>query len=193
MKKIILSLLVLPLFSLISFAECCDCQKIDECGCKNKKKQEQSECIKDNNASDCLDIDDDEYYTYNQCYFDKHFKEMKKTLCLTQSQERAVDNVYKCFKKDMEQQHSKFRVERAKLLKMIECNQDCYKNQKQILKEIKKDTKELCKCFREDIEEILCKKQQKDFRKFLRKEKKHMRKIIRYSFVVKLPCEDCCK
>lgn len=138
-------------------------------------------------------IEDDEYCIYNQCYFDKHFRKMKKYLCLSKKQEENIDKIYKNFKSDMENQHLKYRNAKNTLLTMIECEKDCYKNQIKLVKEIQKETIEKCKDFRSDIKEQLCKNQYADFNKFQRCEKRKMKKIEKYSRIHKLPCVDCCK
>ena len=114
---------------------------------------------------------------------------MKKELCLTKKQETCIDEIYKDFKHTMEAKHEKYRKEKNKLLEMIECNNDCYKNQIKVVKEIKKEMKEYCKNFKEDIKEQLCKSQYSDYRKFLRHEKRKMKKIVKYSAIYKFPCK----
>lgn len=210
MKKTLLSLMVLGLLSSVSIAASSEnCTKVPsgpDCGCKK-----QNNCIQKKNdcknscaeKKDCdpksveekcnkCTIDDDEYCIYNQCYLDKHFRDLKRTLCLSSKQETCIDTIYKNFKSDMETLHSKYRVEKNKLLGMIECDNDCYREQVSVLKELKKEAKEKCKDFRSDIKEQLCKNQYSAYRKFLRQEKRKMKKIIKYGAIYKLPCKDCC-
>lgn len=213
MKKVLFSFLTLSLLTSISFAACDDCnvpKKDPACGCE-KQLKECSPCDKPYSKScdkpyekrcelnpcetkkiDKCSVEDDEYCTYNQCFFDKKFIKLKKALCLSAKQETCIDTLYKNFKADMEVYHSRYRVQKNKLLEMIECDNDCYKEQENVLKEIKNDAKERCKAFRNDVKELLCKDQNKDFRKFQRQEKRKMKKIIKYSCIHKLPCCDCC-
>ena len=181
MKKIFLTLLSISLLGSFCLADCCTTQK-DNNPCPQKEEYKEK----------CA-IEDDEYCVFNECYFDKHFKKMKKELCLSKKQETCIDKIYKDFKRTMESKHEKYRKEKNKLLEMIECNNDCYKNQIKVVKEIKKEIKECCKQFREDIKEQLCKSQYGNYRKFLRNEKRKMKKIIKYGAIYKLPCKDCCK
>ncbi|MBQ8847825.1 MAG: hypothetical protein IJ003_02675 [Candidatus Gastranaerophilales bacterium] len=183
MKKILLGLLILFSLSLNCFAKD-DIYFVSDC--QENTTQIQKKCDK------CT-IEDDEYCIYNQCFFDKHYKRMKKALCLSAKQENNIDKIYKCFKTDMENQHLKYRITKNKLLDMLECENDCYKEQIKALKELKKETKEKLKDYKEDIKEQLCKNQYKDYRKFLRHEKRKMKKIVKYSAVYKFPCTDCCK
>ena len=127
MKKILFSLLSLSLLTSISFADCtkCDTPKKPACGCE---EQLSDSCPCDKKISPCdkkmerCSIEDDEYCTYNQCYFDKQFKKLKNALCLTSKQETCIDTLYKNFKSDMEVYHSRYRVQKNKLLEMIECD-----------------------------------------------------------------------
>ena len=87
MKKALVLFGALLFFCSVSWGnDCKSSQKMhtaDNCGCavqcekKNKKACEQ-------------EIDDDEYCTYNQCYFDRQFRKMKRALCLTRSQENFI-------------------------------------------------------------------------------------------------------
>ena len=178
MKKILLGFLISTLFIQFCYAQCEINQNCNE----NTKK----------NCEKC-EITDDEYCIYNQCYFDKHYKKMKKDLCLTRRQETCVDKIYKNFKADMECLCAKYAKEKNKLLDMIECEDDCLKDQVKIVKEIKKETKEKYKDYKEDVKEQLCKNQLSDFRKFQREEKRKIKKIIKYGKVYKFPCTNCCK
>ena len=126
MKKIFLTLLSISLLGSFCLADCCPTQK------------EENSCPKKSEYKEKCATEDDEYCVYNQCYFDKHFKKMKKELCLTKKQETCIDKIYKNFKNTMETKHEKYRKEKNKLLEMIECNNDCYKNQIKVVKEIKK-------------------------------------------------------
>ena len=166
-----------------------ECQKeIQKNDCKNSCDEKKS-CEKSCNEQE---IDDDEYFTYNQCYFDKRYRKLKNVLCLTQRQENCLDNYYQNFKARMERQFEKYTTCKNHLLEAIECDKGCYREQKRALKEIKKDTKEKCKDFKEEINDLLCKNQRKTFKKFQRNEKRKMKKIIKYASVYKFPCVNCC-
>ena len=164
MKKILLSLIALNLFISFSFATCPIEQKT-ECDAK------QNTCTK-------CHTEDDEYCVYNQCWFDKHYRKMKIALCLSQKQENCIDNIYKNFKSDMENQHAKYTKEKNKLLEIIECNRDCFKEQRKTLKYITKETKEKCQDFHDEIKQQLCKDQIKKFNKF--KSLLNMEKLSNY-------------
>lgn len=210
MKKILFSIMALALLCSVSYANCSencekvypkyDCRQQSPCAVEQKKSTcddknyEKKDCKETDHTSKCNKclVDDDEYCVYNECFFDKHYRKMKKALCLSQSQETAIDNIYRNFKADMELQHTRYRNEKNKLLEMIECQNDCWKEQRNKVKEICKETKEKCKEFNEDIKEQLCKDQYGDFRRFKRQEKRKMKKIIKYGAIYKLPCKDCC-
>ncbi len=202
MKKKLLFLAIFTLIWTVSSANCTECNKEmlsnNSCECKE-------ECKKENNCKDKADEkntkttcdkyeieNDDEYCVFNQCYLDKHYRKMKKTLCLTRRQESCIDKVYRNFKADMEGLCCKYRNEKNKLLEMIECEKDCQKEQIHKLKELKKEAKEKCKDLKEEINEHLCKNQKSDYRKFVKDEKKKMKKIIKFATVYKLPCVNCC-
>lgn len=186
MKKILLSLFSLILLTGFSFAAC-PCR--DNCNCE-KKNCEREKCAK---TCDKCSIDDDEYCIFNQCWLDKHYRKMKIALCLSQKQENCIDNIYKNFKADMENQHMKYIKAKNNLLKTIECNNNCTKEQKRILKSIKKETREKIRDFEDEIKQQLCKDQIRKFNKFQRCEKRKMKKLVKYGKVIKLPCVDCCK
>ena len=195
MKKLLLTFLAFTVFSSISLAAPCS---VDKCSKSDCTKAPASGCEKanpcdENSTCDKCSVDDDEYCVYNQCFFDKQYKKMKKELCLTKKQEACIDNIYRSFKTDMEACHAKYRTEKDKLLTMIECNNDCWKDQAKVLKEMKKEAKEKCKQFRDDVKEQLCKNQYSAFRKFQRCEKSKMKKLAKYAKVYKFPCTDCCK
>jgi len=191
MKKILFSFLVLTVFSGFCLADCCKTNKCEETKTTCEKETCKPTCSYDKDCDKCI-VDDDEYCIYNQCYFDKHYKKMKKALCLTEQQEKCIDNIYKNFKYDMENQHAKYRARKNKLLEMIECDNDCYKEQVKALKELRAETKEKCKDFRDDVKEQLCRNQYSEFRKFQRQEKRKMKKMYKYGKIIKLPCEKCC-
>lgn len=177
----------------------------DNCGCKTQcrtKSEENNSQILQNEKNGCKkdkapcfkqEIEDDEYFTYNQCFFDKRYRKMKRTLCLTNRQEKCADNLYQAFKLDMEGLHLKYQANRNKLLEKIECDCDNYKQEKRNLSEYKKEAKAIIKDFRDDIKELLCKNQTKSFNKFQRAEKRKMRKIAKYAVIYKFPCVDCSK
>ena len=52
--------------------------------------------------------------------------------------------------------------------------------------------KEKCKDFRDEINDLLCKKQRKAFKKFLKNEKQTFKKVVKYAYVYKFPCVNCC-
>jgi len=211
MKKFLFSFLALTFLTSLSYGACpvsTDCNKASDCGCNKSVQQcekSYNNCAKDcekpeYRAKDCENkclngcdnIDDDEYCTFNQCYFDKKFKKMKTTLCLSKKQECQIDAIYKQFKSDMEILHSKYRVEKTKLLEMLACDNDCYKDQVKVLKDIKKSAKQKCKDFKDEVKEQLCKDQYGAYRKYQRQEKRKFKKIIKYGAIYKLPCTDCC-
>ena len=191
MKKTILSTMTLLLLSNITLADCCTppvektpCYKAsDNIECDKSQKPTCEKCI----------VDDDEYCIYNECYFDKHFRMMKTRLCLTEKQECNIDLLYKKFKSDMENLHSRYRLQKNRVLKMVECSDKCYKEEAQELKEIRKEMKNRTKCFRKDVKSQLCKSQYKAFRKFNRQEKRRVKRIIKYGAIYKFPCKNCCK
>ena len=189
MKKIILSAFAVTLFANISFADCCS-SPLNQSPCQINPQK--TECETKKPCEKCI-IDDDEYSIYNECYFDKHFRMMKTRLCLTEKQECNIDIIYKKFKSDMENLHTKYRLQKNKVLKMVECSDKCYKEEANELKEIKKEIKNRVKCFRKDVKSQLCKSQYKAFRKFNRQEKRRVKRIVKYGAIYKFPCKNCCK
>jgi len=176
----------------------CSCKCQNNCKNENPKNNEKNSLNKQNackenqtTCSKCEIEDDDEYFTYNLCYFDKQFRNMKRELCLTRRQEKYIDNIYKNFKYDMENLFFKYQNERNKLLANFECNCINKKENKRKLKEYKKEAKEKYKDFKEEIKEQLCKKQLSQFRKFQREEKRKISKIKKYCIVYKFPCLKC--
>lgn len=146
--------------------------------------------VKKENCSKCT-IEDDEYCIYNECYLNNHFRNLKKILCLTEKQEKEMDNVYQSYKEDIGNYFTKYRIQKNKILEQIECQEkyNCC-----ILKNIKKDMKDRTKSFELDIKDILCKNQFKDFKKQKRIEIKIFKKILKYGKIYKLPCNNCkCK
>lgn len=203
MKKKLFLFGILMFFCLGCFASNCETNKNPafafSCECKKEceQKYEKNSCDKENSCKedkenyDKFEIEDDEYFTYNQCFFDKRYRKMKRNLCLTRRQENCIDSIYNNFKADMENLYSKYRIQRDKVLKILECDNCNLKEDKKCLKEIEKEAKEKCKDFKEEIEEHLCKNQKKDFRRYQRKEKRIMKKIAKYSKVYKFPCVNC--
>ncbi|MBR5303593.1 MAG: hypothetical protein IKU37_02050 [Candidatus Gastranaerophilales bacterium] len=169
----------------------------EECKTECQKKLQENSCNKKNICKESQNkyaeykIDDDEYFTYNQCFFDKKYRNMKKNLCLTKRQEECIDMVYSNFKTDMEALHSRYREARDNFLREYECNKSNCKAYKKCLNETKKEIKEKCKDFKGEIEEYLCKKQKSDFRRYNRAEKRNFKKIAKYSKVYKFPCVNC--
>ena len=168
-----------------------DCEKkYDNSKSKNSTSQKES-CENEQTNFNIKEIEDDEYFSYNLCFFDKQYRNMKRSLCLTRRQEECIDELYRNFKFDMENLHFKYQNEKDCLLKAIECNCRCNKNNISNLKEIKKEAKEKTKDFKNDIEEHLCKNQKRDFKKFQKHEKRKLKKIAKYSKVYKFPCMNC--
>jgi len=166
-------------FSFLVFFCCCSFVFAD-CACDNKKNSD-SLCKKD-----CA-IEDDEYCVYNQCYFDRRYRTMKKSLCLDECQEKEIDMIYKDFKADMEMVCEKYTNEKDKLLQMI-ANHQCYKNQEKILKGIKSQVRE---CYKDFISSVKCQLnscQKKEFKKIVKSEKKTIKLIVKYGAVYKFPC-----
>lgn len=172
MKKCLFILLCLAIFNC--FAEAQDCEI-------SKEKQNCDKCT----------VDDDEYCVYNECYADRKYRLMKEELCLTSKQEAYIDNIYKIYKIDMEALCSKYKDKKNKILEMIDCDNPCWKDEIKHLKEIKNDTKERYNCFRDDVKELLSKRQCADFSDFEKCQKKKLKKIIKYGAVYKLPCAVC--
>ena len=204
MKKLILLFGALLMFCSVSSANddenCAKMHSDNNYGCE---KGCQKEIKKDNCKAPCdkekhckksyfeQEIDDDEYCTYNQCYFDRQFRALKRALCLTRRQETCIDALYRDFKADMERQCVKYRNCKNQLLEMIECNNSCWKDKKSALKELKRENKAKLKDFDEEIKEQLCKNQRSDYRKFKRQQKRKMKDIAKYSHVYKFPCVKC--
>lgn len=180
MKKIFVALICSFILCGTCFASC----SCDKPNCDNTCQKE--------NTCPSSPLEDDEYAVYNECYFDKSFKRVKKELCLTKQQEAQINIIYKNFKMDMEQQHLKYRNAKNKLLEMIACNNDCWKEQRKVLKEIKKETKQKAIAFRDNFKDELCKNQYSDFRRIQRQEKTKLKRIVKYGKIVKFPCVDCC-
>lgn len=203
MKKIILSFGIVVFFCSVSSANCsCNIEEnIVPVGCPIQEKvQAQSQNNEKNNSScenknnqenkstcACDEIDDDEYAVYNQCFFDREYRDMKKVLCLTRRQENCIDKMYKDFKNDMELLYSKYCTEKDKLLYAIECD-DCYRENATNLREMRREAKAHWLDFRDEIDELLCKSQKSDFKKFQRQEKKKIKKLAKYCMVYKFPC-----
>ncbi len=203
MKKIILFFGIVVFFCSVSSANCsCNIEEnIVPVGCPIQEKvQAQSQNNEKNNSScenknnqenkstcACDEIDDDEYAVYNQCFFDREYRDMKKVLCLTRRQENCIDKMYKDFKNDMELLYSKYCTEKDKLLYAIECD-DCYRENATNLREMRREAKAHWLDFRDEIDELLCKSQKSDFKKFQRQEKKKIKKLAKYCMVYKFPC-----
>ncbi len=181
MKKLLIVFILNLILTSFCLAETNTQNQID---CKPDCKQKLENCSK-------CPIEDDEYCVYNQCFLDKQYIKMKKALCLSRQQEARIDILYKNFKADMENQCCKYKNEKNKLLEMIECENECWKEQRKIVKEIQKETKQKAKYFKESIKEELCKNQYSDFRKFQRHQKRKIKKIVKYGKIIKLPCIDC--
>ncbi len=191
MKKFLFSFLAFLMITSVSFATCTqDCKKnIENSNCECNK----SENLKVENKSKCdfCPTDDDEYCEYNQCFFDKRFRRLKEKLCLSQKQETMADNLYTSYKSDMECICNKYRNQKNKVLDMIECHNRCWRDEAKTLKEIKGEAKERSAYFKDDLKEILCKNQYREFKKYERSQKKKMKRIIKYGAIYKLPCTNC--
>jgi len=203
MKKALILIGILMFFCSVSWgSDCKNNQKMpntSDCRCQNinekeiKKEQNDNQTYtKEDNKKNCeqFEIEDDEYFTYNQCFFDKQYRKMKRDLCLTRRQEKCIDDIYQNFKYDMENLHFKYQKEKTCLFSALECNCSCLKN-KRNLKKYKKEAKEKYKDFKNEIKELLCKSQKTAFRKFQREEMRKIRKIRKYCIVYKFPCESC--
>lgn len=162
-----------------------------EKGCKQynpPKGCEEKKCEKPCEEKACEDsIKED-----NKCFFDNEFAKMKKVLCLSPQQDSAIDCIYDKYKNQMQILHDQAKCRQDKLCQMI--NQ-CVSNseireQKEELKEIRKDAKEQYKCFSKEIKAQLCKDQIKCFNRFNRAEKRKMKKLAKYCMVPHFPC-DC--
>lgn len=167
----------------LSFAECpivplYKTNTSDNCLNQSDKASQCDKCL----------TDDDEYCIYNQCYSDKHFRWMKKKLCLTSQQECNIDSIYQKFKSDMEVLCSRYRVQKNRVLDMIERSDKCYKEEAYELKELRKQMKNRVNRFKHDVKYQLCQNQYKAFRKFVRQEKRRLKRIKKYGAIYKLPC-----
>lgn len=191
MKKTILSFLALIMLTSVSFANCssCDEKNYKKPDCKCNQQELDKPCEK--KPCESCPVEDDEYCVYNQCFFDKRFRKLKQKLCLSKKQESMADNLYKTYKADMECICAKYRTQKNKVLMMIECHNQSWKDEKKHLKEIKKEAKERSLEFRDDLKEILCKNQYKEMKKYCRNQKKKMKRLIKYGAIYKLPCESC--
>lgn len=182
MKKFLLSFLALMLFCSVSIANCAE---------NNQESYDKNDCDKKEKCDQCQ-IEDDEYFIYNQCYFDKQFRKTKLALCLDSKQETRIDNIYKNFKSDLETTFNRYKNEKNKLLEMIACDDPCYKKQIKHIKHIKKDIKEKFNDYIDDIKEQLCPRQRSCFRKIEKAQKRKLKEIIKYGAIYKLPCVECC-
>lgn len=128
----------------------------------------------------------------NRCFFDNEFKKMKKVLCLSPQQDSAIDCIYDKYKNQMQILHDQAKCRQDKLCQMInQCASNSeIREQRDELKEIRKDAKEQYKCFSKEIKAQLCKDQIKCFNRFNRVEKKKMKKLAKYCMVPHFPC-DC--
>jgi len=174
------------------------CSQNENCSCKKEQNECKDSFCEENvekykKTCDKCEIEDDEYCVYNQCYFDKHYRKMKKYLCLTPEQEECIDNLYKSFKIDMEALYLKNQNSKNKLLNLIECEHKCYKEQKRIVQDLKDEFKAKLSDYNDEVKQSLRKEQKTRYSKFIRYEKRKMKKIIKYSAIYKLPCVDCCK
>ena len=183
-------------FEKMLLANCGGCEKCCQSECEDCKKEsssnEQKHCKESKNSCNSLEIDDDEYFVYNQCFFDKQYRNLKRTLCLTKRQEECIDSLYKNFKADMDNIHSRYRSSREDLLIAMDSNCSSLKEKKHRLREIKREAKEKTKDFKEEIKEYLCKKQISEFKHFQKIEKRKIKKLAKYCTVYKFPCSGCC-
>ena len=62
------------------------------------------------------------------------------------------------------------------------------KEQKNIVKDIKQDIKEKYKDYLSNTNEILCKSQKRNFRKFKRRQNRKIKQIKKYGAIYKFPC-----
>lgn len=176
-----------------------NCQQKNIYSCKKEKNSSKNPFCEDSfyekykKHCDKCSIEDDEYCVYNECYLDKHFKKMKKALCLSEVQEECIDRIYKNFKIDYENYCLKYKIAKNRLLDLIECEHCGYKSQKKVVKEMRIEFKEKIKDYNDDIKQELCKKQKSIYRRFLKAEKRKMKKIIKYGTIYKFPCTNCCK
>ena len=93
-------------FCSVSRANTCENNKkmpiINNCEYKNECKEKQAKNTdyqekyneKSQNLCQEFEIEDDEYFTYNQCYFDKSYRNTKEQLYLTPKQEECLDKAY---------------------------------------------------------------------------------------------------
>lgn len=205
MKKILFLFGILVFFCCSSLANGCkSCEKMPSYDIfepksgYEEKNEKNSPCTQDNSKNIekfCQDsqIDDDEYFTYNLCFFDRQYRSLKRRLCLTKRQEKSIDNIYRNFKADMENLYFKYQNKRDCLLANLDCNCNANKENKRELKEYKKEAKEKYSDFCYEIKELLCKKQRKEFKLFQKEERRKIAKIKKYCIIYKFPCEKCCQ
>lgn len=178
-----------------------DCACKNQCAekCKNSESENPS-CkendSKENNKCPCLypEIDeDDEYFVYNQCFFDKKYRNLKKILCLTKDQEIAIDNIYRDYKVDFERIYLNYINQKNSIQRALECGCGCKRENIQELKQAKSFAKSKYNDLRDDIKHELCKNQKKCFSEFERKERRKFKKLRKYCVLYKLPCINCCQ
>lgn len=173
-----------------------DRYKIENTKKDEKNQKEDTSCereVCEKCAEGCYkcELEDDEYFTYNQCFFDKKYRIMKELLCLSDKQEECIDNIYLNFKADMENIYFKYKKEKENLLNNFCFNCFYAKESKRNLKEYKNEAKEKYKDFKTEIKEKLCDNQKKELDKFLNKEKRNMAKLKKYCVIYKFPCIIC--
>ena len=145
----------------------------------------------DNNSCDKCIIEDDEYCIYNECYFDKQYRNLKQELCLDEEEEKKLDNIYKIYKLDMETLCSKYKDEKNKILTLIACDNSCWKEHTKNIDKLKDDIKTRYICFEDDIKNILNKCQYTKFKRFKKEQREKIKLIVKYGAVYKFPCENC--
>ena len=177
MKKIINKLFIIIAFTFFLSVSSANSEQ----NCAQIPQNKISQCEK------CA-IEDDEYCVYNQCYFDKQYRLLKTVICPNDVQEVNLDKIYNNFKEDLEIQCERYSKEKNKLLELIALDDKHLKEQKDLINYIKTDIKEKYKAYLSDTNEILCKNQRKDFRKFKRKQNKKLKLIKKYGAIYKFPC-----
>ena len=133
-------------------------------------------------------LDDDEYCVYNECYFDKNYRNLKKQLCLSITQENDLDSLYRQLKSDFEYLYSGYKTHKNHVLDKIACNNQLYMDEVFKLSDIKHEMKSRINKFKKDVLFILNGKQIKVFKCVLKNEKYKMKKILKYGAIYKFPC-----
>jgi len=155
MKKLVFLSAFCLLFSfvsLVAFGECCQDMK------KSTLQRAPIESCENNEECHflCLCIKKSELY---------------KSLCLSDTQKCRADKIQNNFEFDTLSLREKIKCEEealSQLMKKCACDSEV-KAQKKKIKVLKKELKETCECYRDEFEELLSDKQEKQFKKLIKK------------------------